>query len=61
MINRVFAPIVDINGRSIAVKAKLANPERRLRPGMFADIRVAMPERRNVLLVPPRFCRLSRF
>lgn len=45
-------PRVDAAGRSLEVRAKLANPERKLRPGMFVRVRVIVGERANALLVP---------
>jgi membrane fusion protein (multidrug efflux system) len=47
-----IAPVIDINGRSVAVKAKLANPERRLRPGMFARVTLVVDARNQALVVP---------
>jgi len=45
-------PLVDAQGRSIVLRAKLANPEGRLRPGMFVRVRVMLAERPGVLVVP---------
>ncbi|MGR9086035.1 MAG: efflux RND transporter periplasmic adaptor subunit [Gammaproteobacteria bacterium] len=45
-------PGIDVGTRSIKVRATLSNRERKLRPGMFADIRVLLSERRTVLAVP---------
>jgi len=45
-------PRVDANGRSIEVRARLSNSDGRLRPGMFARVRVIVGERTNALLVP---------
>lgn len=45
-------PLVDAQGRSIVLRAKLANPEGRLRPGMFVRVRVMLAERPEVLVVP---------
>ena len=47
-----IAPLVDINGRSIAVKAKLENPKRRLRPGMFARVMMVVARRKDAIVVP---------
>ncbi len=47
-----IAPAIDINGRSVAVKAKLANPKRRLRPGMFARVTLVVDRRNDVIVVP---------
>ncbi len=45
-------PRVDAAGRSLEVRAKLANPERKLRPGMFVRVRVIIGSRTDALLVP---------
>jgi len=47
-----IAPAIDINGRSVAVKAKLANPQRRLRPGMFARVTLTIDRRIDAIVVP---------
>lgn len=38
--------------RNVQVRATLANPDQKLRPGMFAEVRVVMPAREGVLTVP---------
>ncbi|MEJ2509378.1 MAG: efflux RND transporter periplasmic adaptor subunit [Gammaproteobacteria bacterium] len=38
--------------RNVQVRATLANKEHELRPGMFAEVRVALPVRQGVLTVP---------
>jgi len=45
-------PRIDASGRSLEVRARLANTDGRLRPGMFARVRVIVGERTNALLVP---------
>jgi len=45
-------PRIDANGRSLEVRARLSNSDGRLRPGMFARVRVIVGERTNALLVP---------
>jgi membrane fusion protein (multidrug efflux system) len=51
---RVFAinPLVDQSGRSIVIRAQVKNGEARLRPGMFARVRLLMDDNRDSLLVP---------
>jgi membrane fusion protein, multidrug efflux system len=51
---RIFAiaPAIDINGRSVAVKAKLSNSEGRLRPGMFARVTLVVDRRNEAIVVP---------
>lgn len=45
-------PGVNTASRSFRVRAELANPDQRLRPGMFADVRVLMPQEEPVVTVP---------
>lgn len=47
-----FDPGVDVGTRSLRVRATLDNPGRRLRPGMFAEVRVLLPQRDEVLTLP---------
>ena len=51
---RVFAinPLLDANGRSIVIRAVVKNGEARLRPGMFARVRLLLNESRASLTVP---------
>jgi membrane fusion protein (multidrug efflux system) len=48
----VVSAKVDQATRNVQVRATLANPDQVLRPGMFAEVRVALPARSNVLTVP---------
>ena len=45
-------PKLDAGGRSVAIRARLPNPERRLRPGMFARVQLTVAERPEAVLVP---------
>lgn len=45
-------PGVVVANRSFRVRARLDNPEQRLRPGMFADVSVKMPQEDDVITVP---------
>jgi membrane fusion protein (multidrug efflux system) len=45
-------PQVDVNGRALALRARLPNPEFVLRPGLFARIVVKGKQTREVVLVP---------
>ncbi len=45
-------PHIDVNGRALNIRARLANPDLVLRPGLFARIRVKGQVTRNVLVVP---------
>ena len=50
---KVFAinPLVDTNGRSIVIRAMVKNTESRLRPGMFARVRLLFSDDRDSLAV----------
>jgi membrane fusion protein (multidrug efflux system) len=45
-------PQVDSSGRSALLRGRIANPEARLKPGMFARVRLILTERNNALVVP---------
>ena len=45
-------PEIDSATRSVEIQAILANPEKELLPGMFANIEVVLPDIRSVLLIP---------
>ena len=45
-------PQIDVGTRTIKIRATLANKERVLRPGMFADIKILLSEKRDVLTLP---------
>lgn len=45
-------PLVDVNGRALQVRARLANPDLVLRPGLFARVSVKGKQAREVVLVP---------
>ena len=45
-------PQVDAATRNIRVQATLANPEERLRPGMFANVTVVLPAQEKLLTIP---------
>jgi membrane fusion protein (multidrug efflux system) len=51
---KVFAinPLVDANGRAIAIRAMVPNADGRLRPGMFARVRLLTSEERESLMIP---------
>jgi membrane fusion protein, multidrug efflux system len=48
----VIDPIVDVNGRAVRLRARIANPERVLKPGLFARVRIVVERRENSVLVP---------
>lgn len=45
-------PLIDADGRSIAIRARLPNEDRTLRPGLFARVNLLVAERTNAMLVP---------
>ena len=45
-------PAVEVATRNLRVQATLENPDHRLRPGMFAEVRVLLPQREQVLTLP---------
>lgn len=45
-------PGVDTATRTVRVRARLDNPDGRLRPGMFAEVRLTLPEPRDVVVIP---------
>ena len=45
-------PQVDASTRSIRIQATLANPQERLRPGMYVNVAVVLPARSEVLSIP---------
>jgi len=48
----VVSPTIDSLTRTLRVKAELANPEGRMRPGLFAHIELGVSERSDVEMVP---------
>ncbi len=54
-------PGIDPNTRSVRIRATLANPERRLRPGMFAEVWTIEPARKEVLSLPETAVTYSPF
>ena len=46
------SPTLEAEGRRILVKAWIPNPDRRLRPGLFAEIEAEVARRDDALLVP---------
>jgi len=51
---KVYAinPLVDASGRAIVIRAQASNPDGRLRPGMFARVRLLTSDVRESLMVP---------
>lgn len=49
---RGIDPKIDPTSRLVTVRAEVANPEGKLTPGQFVQVRVELPEENNVLTVP---------
>jgi membrane fusion protein, multidrug efflux system len=51
---RVYAinPLIDANGRSIVVRAQVPNKDGKLRPGMFARVRLFTSGSKDTIVVP---------
>ena len=49
---RALNPLVDAAGRAVVVRAVIDNDEGKLRPGLFARVRLTLAERQNALFVP---------
>jgi membrane fusion protein (multidrug efflux system) len=47
-----LSPGIDSATRSLRIRATLENPDRQLRPGMFAEVQVVLPEADPVLTLP---------
>ena len=45
-------PLIDANGRSIVIRAQVPNKDGRLRPGMFARVRLFTSGSKDTLVVP---------
>lgn len=45
-------PVVDENGRAIRLRARIANPDHVLFPGLFARVQIVVERRENAILVP---------
>jgi membrane fusion protein (multidrug efflux system) len=48
----LVSPIMDPRTRTLRLKADLANPDGRLRPGLFARVDLGVDERSGVLMIP---------
>lgn len=47
-----IAPTVDAGGRSVSLRARFDNPDRKLRPGMSARVQIVLATNARALLVP---------
>lgn len=48
----MISPTIDPRTRTLRVKAELANPEGRIRPGLFAHVDLGVSERLGAIVVP---------
>lgn len=44
--------VIDADGRSLAVRARMSEPAASLKPGMFARVRIVLAERNAAVMVP---------
>lgn len=49
---RYVSPALEANQRALTVEAVVANPNRELKPGLFATARIEQPQRTPAILVP---------
>ena len=49
-----ISPSIETASRSVRIRALIENPDRRLRPGMFAEVDTLLEERDRVLTLPER-------
>lgn len=47
-----IAPTVDAGGRSVSLRARLDNPDQKLRPGMSARVRIDLTNHGRALMIP---------
>lgn len=45
-------PQIEVAGHSLAIRARLPNPELKLRPGLFAQVSVTLAVKQDALMVP---------
>jgi membrane fusion protein (multidrug efflux system) len=45
-------PVVDVNGRAVRLRARIANPGLNLKPGLFARVSIVTEVRESALVVP---------
>ena len=45
-------PLIDANGRAVVIRAQVANRDGKLRPGMFARVRLFTSEARDSAMIP---------
>ena len=45
-------PQIDVTGHSMAIRARLPNPDLKLRPGLFAQVSVSLATKPDALMIP---------
>jgi membrane fusion protein (multidrug efflux system) len=58
---QTIAPRIEQRTRNFTVRAKLANEDRLLKPGMFAEVQVLLADRRDVVTVPATAVSLNAY
>ncbi|NKB45124.1 MAG: efflux RND transporter periplasmic adaptor subunit [Alphaproteobacteria bacterium] len=55
-IGEVYAidPRIEASGRSVTLRARVPNPDGRLRPGLFARVGIIFERRENAIMIPER-------
>ena len=48
----VVEPVVNPETRTVKILARVANPQRKFRPGMSANVSAVLSERKNALMIP---------
>jgi len=53
-VGQVYAidPLIDVNGRAVKIRARIANSDGTLKPGLFARVTLVLNVRDNAILVP---------
>ncbi len=45
-----IAPMIDVNGRALRIRARVPDPDGRLSPGLFARIQIIVERRTDALI-----------
>jgi len=47
-----IAPQIDVTGHSVTIRARLPNPDLKLRPGLFAQVSITLAIKSDALMIP---------
>jgi len=47
-----IAPQIDVTGHSVTIRARLPNPDLKLRPGLFAQVSITLAVKSDALMIP---------